>query len=254
MNYKEYKVTGINPSSGRKRSVFMKVFGAAKPGELAVNNKLVVEALEVTEIPFDSPTEKQIAFAKSLDISIPRGACLDDVSCLIHKTLEHDFSPPNPGLVEFATNREMGFSKHIGKRALYNLVFNTLNLREKIAFFCFCVYRSNYGDRHANFDTSPNKDLYYEFAELYIEDKKFLNSFSKYSGQDIRYFGKYTVEGRTFTGASTKTIPYLRASSFLKDKSQQFKTPASLNKFTWFEYLIVTIVIFFFIFLIAYIN
>lgn len=170
----------------------------------------------VVEEFFDEPTSRQLDYARDLKIKIPQHASIRDVAALIDRAVNHD-SDPNPGLIEFAKNRRILFSQYIGKKALYNRVFYELSERDKIAFFAFCVYRHVSDDRHANLDTHPKRQLFYDFAAEKEKDERFTKSMSKYSGEDIRFFGtiKFPDGGEAY-GGSISTIAYKTCVDFLQ--------------------------------------
>ena len=230
MNYKNFSIRGINPETGRKKTITLGVPNITTPHDMVLQHKYLNEPFEIKEIPFELPTERQLAYANGLGIKIPQDACIEDVSALLSRAEDSD-SSPNEELIEYATNKELTFSKYIGKKALYNLVFYKLPELDKIAFFCFSVYRYVSDDRHANLDTSPHRDAFYSFAQQYVGDKKFINSILKYEGKDLRYFGtmQITEDDRTFkvNGGSINTIAYKTVSNFLHEK---FNTPLTQTK------------------------
>lgn len=225
---KNYQIKGINKMTNRKKTVTV----SAKNEELAEKAALdqgILPPYEI-EIIFTPPTERQIEYAKSLKINIPEKASSLDVSYLISRKTDRD-SDPNPGLLEYADNRNLLFSKYIGKQSLYNLIFNTLTDEDKIAFFAFCVYRWLSDDRHANLDTHQNKNVFYEFAKSMVNDESFVKSMNKYEGKDLRFFGKFTIKKgnseSTIHGGSTNTIAYKKTSEFI---SNRFNTPIKRTK------------------------
>jgi hypothetical protein len=114
-----------------------------------------------------------------LGINIPRGACLEDLSVLISRAVDDD-SGPNSGLIEYATSKWLTFSNYIGETALFNFILNKLPLGDKVAFFCFSIYRYLSGDSHINLDTSALRGTFYSFAQQYVSDSSFIESMEKY--------------------------------------------------------------------------
>ena len=230
MNYKQFSIRGTNPETGRKKTITLDVPNITTPNEMVLQQKILDEPLEINEIPFRSPSDRQLEYANDLGIKIPQEACLEDVSALISCAVDFD-SAPNQELVEYATNRGLIFSKYIGKKALYNLIFYKLPLVDKIAFFCFSIYRYLSDDRHGNLDTSPNRDAFYSFAKQYEEDKKFTASMMKYEGKDLRFFGSMRIkeggESKLINGGSIATLAYKTAAEFLHSK---FNTPLTYTK------------------------
>jgi hypothetical protein len=226
LNYKTYKVTGKNPKTGRKKTVTIDVPNNVEPHTYIMSEVDIDEPLTLTEVPITPPTERQIAYARDIGLSIPYGACKEDVSDLLDRYSERD-SDPNPGLLEFASGRQLMFSNCIGKKALYNLVFYSLETVDQIAFFCFCVYRYVSDDRHANLDTSPYRDIFYAFANAHANDTKLIRSIEKYEGSQLRYFGKINTERGEYEGGSINTLAYKSAAEYLRT---QFNTPLQKTK------------------------
>jgi hypothetical protein len=106
-------------------------------------------------------------------------------------------------------------------------VFSNLEGIDKIAFFAFSVYRWLSEDRHANLDTHPHKDVFYEFAEMVKDDTNFNKSLLKYDGEDLRFFGTITSNDTTYSGGSNNTIAYKKTAEYLRNK---FNTPLTKNK------------------------
>lgn len=214
MNYSLFKIKGKHIETNRIRTLKIEAITEADAVIEAKNSGLqTITSIEI--IPFPPPTERQIEYAHSLDVEIPENASQQDVSALISRSVEKD-GTPNEGLVEFATNKKIFFSKYIGKTALYNKVFQQLDKTDRIAFFIFSIYRYVSDDRHANLDTHPNKNDFYEFAYSINEDEKFLKSLNKYDGASLKYFGEFTTpDGWTHTGGSVNTIAFKTAREFL---------------------------------------
>ena len=166
----------------------------------------------------DAPTDRQLNFADKLGIEIPRDANIKDAVALISKAVDND-SDPNPDLVEYANELGLTFSQYIGKRALYGLVYRSMDLREQIAFFVFCVYRWLSDDRRGNLNKHHYRQVFYDFADQHINDAKFVKSLAQYDGEDIRFFGKITYsDGNEYYGGSASTLAYKTCAAFLKER------------------------------------
>jgi hypothetical protein len=226
VNYKIYKVKGINPETDRSKTVTIKVPNITTPEQFISSKGEVNPPFTITEVPFTEPTEKQIEYAKDLNIGLKKEYTREDVSSLIDRAVNADRTDPNPGLIEFASNRGLMFSLCIGKKALYDLIYNHLEPLDKLAFYCFCVYRSAFEDRHPNLDTSPIKDIFYFFAEKYINDKAIMRTIESYSGSDIRFFGSF----KGYEGASKNTRAYKRAYEYLNESPIRAKYQQEAKK------------------------
>lgn len=116
LNHKIYKIKGKHKDTKRVRTLTIEALNEQDAQNEAYNQGLEsINSIEL--IPFDPPTERQMEYAKSLGIKIPEDACKTDVSALISRAVDKD-GEPNEGLLEFATNRRIFFSKYIGKTAL----------------------------------------------------------------------------------------------------------------------------------------
>lgn len=217
MNYNYYSVKALYLQTKRKRTVKVEAFD-----ENEVKEQLLLtgfsEPFEITQIPFPEPTEEQIAACRAHGSILPADACQFDASAIISKEIARD-SIPNPDLLHFATAKKIKLSYYIGKKALYDVIFYTLENEDKIAFFIFAIYRFTSNDRQANLDSSPHRDIFYEFANSKISDLSFVRSMNKYHGSELRYFGKINVDGYEYTGGSKNTIAYKDSLTFLKEKN-----------------------------------
>lgn len=215
MNYKLYECHATYAPTKRKRTIIIEAFEDADI-KMQLNEKAFLEPYEIERIPFSPPTDAQINAIGIVDTS---RLCTYDVSALLSKQYEHD-STPNPQLLQYATEMKIKLSYCIGKSSLYNLVFKSLELKDKIAFFVFCVYRWSTDDRYGNLNSSSHKDLFYQFSDLCINDDRFIKSLNKYEGKDLKFFGKLTIGDTIVYGGSTQTIAYKTAIDFL---SKHFK-------------------------------
>lgn len=221
MNHKLYKVSGKH-----RRTVAI----PAKSSELAEQYAIergLLPPLQIEEVSFFPPTEKQLARAKDLRIVIPADATAADVSCLIERA-EFDDPAADPGLVEFANRRNMLFSLCTGERRLYGQVFSSLGGADKVAFFVLSIYRWLSEDPHGDLDIHPQKNVFYEFADMVTDDVAFQRSLLyRYNGEDLRFFGTRTINGCEETGGSDRTAAYRKAAEFLRVK---FNTPLTRHK------------------------
>lgn len=234
MYYKHYSVAGKHKDTGRKRTINISAISLEQCKEKAADEG-ILEPYEITEYPPSLPSERQLAYAKDLGIKIPENATFKDISALLDRKQQVDNLDPQQGLIDYANAREFEFSKYIGKKALYNLIFYKLSGKDKIAFFIFCVYRWLSDDRESNLDTHKYKDKFYELADKLTNDDKFVKSMNRYEGEEIRFFGALTsTNGEISFGGSTETIAYKTASEILcKDlnlKNRKVKTLPKTNE------------------------
>ena len=139
---------------------------------------------------YGMPSQRQLAAAARFGINVTSEMDAQDVSDLLSRQLRQDPKEPNPGLIEFARNRGIHFANGIGKRALYNRIWEQLPQSDKFAFFSFCVYRYLSDDRNiADMDKSPHKESFYKFADRCMKYARYAECLEDYEGENLRCFG-----------------------------------------------------------------
>lgn len=216
MNYNLYSAKAIFAETNRKRTKKIEAFNKKDVIDI-MHNQGFIGDVEVTQIPFPEATEAQKNACRIHNEILYPDMCKYDYSYYISR-LEDNDSIPNPDLIYFATNHKIKFSYYIGKKALYNRIYEQLDLKDKIAFFAFCVYRFNSIDRNGNLDKSIHKDAFYELAKNKINNKTFITSIKRYKGEQLRFFGKIQVNGYETTGGSKTTSAYKETYAFLQER------------------------------------
>lgn len=212
MNYKLYHCKGLYLKTKRKRSIKIEAFDE-NDAMAQLRQAGFVEPFEIERASFPEITDAQKEALGNIYLG---DVCQYDASEILGRQYSND-SVPNPELISYATECGMKFSYYIGKKALYDRIFRTLEPKDKIAFFVFCVYRFTTDDRRGNLNTHPYRDLFYTFAEENMANESFIKSMNKYSGEKLRYFGPLTINGITsYDGGSKDTIAYKTAKAFLK--------------------------------------
>lgn len=84
VNFARYQVIGINPKTKRRNKRIYDEQSEDRALKKAEDDGFVTP-FEITIIPFDPPSERQLSYAKDLGIAIPDGACWMDVSALISR-------------------------------------------------------------------------------------------------------------------------------------------------------------------------
>lgn len=223
MEILNFKIIGRNKDTNRKRTIEIKATSKEKALKIA-NERGLSEVIEVSEIE-RLPTENQLRYAKDLHIKITEGLTIDDVSALIDKKVNNDIDP-KAGIIDFANERELGFSKYIGEMSLYNLVFDCLEGVDRIAFFIMSIYKWVADDNQSNLNIHIHRVKFYQFATTLKVDEQFLKSMNKYSGQDLLYFGDMTQSNGVIVanGYSRNTIAYKKVADYLKNQFGVSKT------------------------------
>lgn len=98
MNYKRMRVTGKSKKNGKEGEIVVNVPITATNEHVMLHQE-VLDKLDspyiVNELPFDPPTDKQLAYAKDLGILVPKQATKEDVSVLISRKVD-DSDERNP--------------------------------------------------------------------------------------------------------------------------------------------------------------
>lgn len=212
MNFEwhKYRAQGVHETTGRKRTV--KIFAHnAEHAEMVLSAKYgLMPPYTIEEEEFELPTDRQLNYARDLGIRVLPDMTKKDVSALIDKTLEQD-TDAGDDLKQFAYDRDIYFSRYIGQKGMYNLLFSTLETADKTAFFCFSVYRSLTGESSENMDALPERNKFYDFADLYADDNSFQHSLEQYTGEDLIHFGAAEFGGSKHRKAYQVAANYINS-------------------------------------------
>ena len=229
MILRRYNISGIHKTTKRRRKIIVEEFSNSDAILTAISRGLT-EPLEITEEPPEPPSEKQLKYASDLGAIVPLNASKDDLSIIIPKKLDRD-SDPNPGLIDYANHHKLIFSEYIGKRALYNRVYGSLPTKDRAAFFIFSIYRWLTDDRRSNLEIHPHRQIFFDFALQVLDNEKIITSINRYSGDNIRFFGKIIQSnGKEILGGSTNTIAYKAACEYL-ETTLKISTNKKIHRF-----------------------
>lgn len=186
---KKYWVKGKNPTTNRFKTTQVVVESTASM-ETVQQKSGFLPPFEITEASLGAPTEKQIAYAKKLKLSLPQDAAFEDVSIFLTRYEEGKTLYPSPmpeKLIRYLIGKGIYVPAYAGEDEAHNLYFRNIDLDEKIAYFAMKVHcnlkRKVY---YTLEDAEPEmKDLFYLFAMKYKDNKEFIKSLSYYSGSDL---------------------------------------------------------------------
>lgn len=158
-------------------------------------------------------------YAKKLGIILPEDATESDAKAIIARELDDD-EKASEGLLNYARSKGMLCSDYIGNKALHNQLFDNLELEDKTAFFCFCLYKF-YKDRsNEDLSTHPLREVFEKFGKDYAKDVYFKASLEEYLGEELVAFGKskQVINGneKTVYGGSTLTRAHKVAYEYLE--------------------------------------
>ena len=180
--------------------------------------------VSIHEIPEDSPSEEQIAFANKYGVHIPEGACFDDVNALLERLFPNagSYSQHFPyqiaeeGLIEYATSKRIRCSKYISQIALYNILFSNLNNKDRLELFAFYVYKFYSNDIESNPNKSIHIDIFKAFANMYEKDDKVIESLI-FHFLSVSFFGVVKFKGNSnkYTGINASVLIFKTTYAFL---------------------------------------
>lgn len=214
-----YHVTGTGIASGRARRKVVKAYHEQQALELARESGMEPHAVE--RLPDAPATERQLAYAKDLGITIHDGATLREISSLI-SIQERKDKPARTGLIDIARDLGVDAHDHIGKRELFRLVANTLaDTDSHHALASWFIYRVARSLREENIASDPIDHPLDErvsrIAEVLIADKSAMQSIRRYEPEKLIWFGTWTApDGMVVTGGSVRTIAYGVAAEALR--------------------------------------
>lgn len=179
----------------------------------------------VVQAPSELPTERQIAYARDLGISVSAGATKEEVSDLIDARFQKD-KPAALHFQAFAKRHGVLFTQYTGKKSLFDRLFARLcrlgREEDMTAWFVFRVYRELVGGKSDVTIKDPDAEVIREIARQLVQDEAVVKSIRRYQGRDLVWFGEWTSpDGTVHNGGSNKTIAYKRASSLLREKAVQ---------------------------------
>lgn len=208
LNYCNYRIVGVNSKTNRKKTIHIDAINENNAIESAKKQGLI-EPFDISIVPFENPTESQLAFAHKLCAKIPDDANKEDVRNIISRIVDEDEQSASEILGMFAHKNNLKFSLFIGRIALINLVYYNLSLRDRCALFSYCVYVTQLGG--SAFDVFENKlcgtmgnifsseinEQFYKIADKLLEDKSVIESFEKREISDYFKPNKNTLIYKT---------------------------------------------------------
>jgi hypothetical protein len=176
----------------------------------------------VVELQPDQPTQRQLAYAADLGISIPPEATKADLSDLISLKVDND-RPSTSRHRDFAKRFGISTTAYIGKRALFDRIQATLvapgRETELLSWFTYRVYRQLVGGANDVSIQDPDHPVIQEIARALLGDEKVIKSIRRYEGNQLIRFGEWvSPTGTVHTGGSNRTAAYQAVSSLLKGK------------------------------------
>ena len=163
-------------------------------------------------------------YALKLGICLPKDITQSDAKAIIARYLDDD-DGASSSLLEYARRKGILCSDYIGNKALHQQLFDHLSERDKIIFFCFCIYKFYWEDNFEDLENHPKREWFETFLERFEKDGYFKMSMEEYLGEELVAFGKSkkSVGGveKTIYGGSAYTRAHKEAYQYLKSRQEQ---------------------------------
>lgn len=187
-NYARFSGQGINPTTGRSnqiKEIFAKTLEAAS---FQAEEKTGFRQIELSVVPMDPPTERQLAYAQELHLQIPPDACKEDVMCMISRVADSLEDSPISGCPQSFANyldrAGIQFSAYLSEPMALGLAESMLPTWEKCRFYAYCVWCHTHSESLSAPDTHPNAALFSAFADQFSNDIAFIQGLQKKNVQN----------------------------------------------------------------------
>lgn len=184
-----YSVKGKNPDSHRMKKETVVVESTASMEDVQRKSGLF-PPYEIIKVDLESPTEKQISYAKECGITFPEDASVRDASIFLER-FENDQPLVQPAipddLVRYLIGKNIFVYSYAGIIEASNLYLNGVPISEKAAFFCMRVFCSCKQRLYCLLEDAPyqERNLFEKFGETQIGNPVFLRSLDHYSAVDL---------------------------------------------------------------------
>ena len=202
LNWSVYQVVGVNSNTKRKNK---RQYEAKSEADAILKAEAdgLTTPFEVSVLPHEDPTERQLEYLQSFGLSAPDGAKKDDVSAILsrledatdvvsEKILSADrreervrpLPSPTEEFASFADAMGVMFSRYIGKNALFYHTVYSLKGRDRVAFYAHSVLCSYHRMEIRDMRKFEWFEKLYAFADEVIEDQTFMRSLDGRSADD----------------------------------------------------------------------
>lgn len=144
IKYHCFKVKGKNPSTNRQKTVTVVAKEGSSEYEVFKRSLLLepyTVSLDINAQSELEATDRQISYASDINIPIPDGCSMSDISCLIAKQKGDDSKDIRTnGLAEYASLHGVCLSPYCGSLTGTWLVLHNSNPQDAIFFFVYLIY------------------------------------------------------------------------------------------------------------------
>nr|DAN92340.1 MAG TPA: hypothetical protein [Caudoviricetes sp.] len=190
-----YKVKGINPETGRRKTNTVVHIQGADVYEVGIKSGLL-EPYEVEELPETKPSDAQVVYARDLGIVLPYDATADDASIFLTRAENQEAIHQKGASDELLKLIILKYGTYVPKYAnckeAYHRFYYALSKTEQIAYFIMRVVAEAKGLIYLfPCDVADEEwDAYLNIAKEKQADNKFMESFWYYSATDFPMRGK----------------------------------------------------------------
>lgn len=172
-NFGIFMVTGKDAQTGKRK--FKKLSAVSQEAaEAAAAAAGVVGPYSIELVQHTPPSERQLAYAADLGLSIPDGSVSEDVSALISREEMNGDEDPDRGLVAYAQACGVCFSHFAGARGLLRTMIAQLGARDRAVLFAYAVQIGEAGGKFQDPRTAPQYSGFLKFADMVEADPKLL--------------------------------------------------------------------------------
>ena len=185
-----YKVTGINPNTNRRKSETFPWFRETPVEDIEKASGLL-GPYECEQLPDRMPSDAQLEYARRIGVIIPRDATMEDASIFLTRK-ENNKPLHQVGVAEWLIKKYICELKvyiplYASLTEAHSQYYYSLSVKERIVYFVMKVYDENKGAKYLfpHEATQIEQEKFRVFAEEYYRDNKFMESFERYSAEDL---------------------------------------------------------------------
>ena len=185
-----YKVTGINPNTNRRKSETFPWFRETPVEDIEKASGLL-GPYECEQLPDRMPSDAQLEYARRIGVIIPRDATMEDASIFLTRK-ENNKPLHQVGVAEWLIKKYICELKvyiplYASLTEAHSQYYYSLSVKERIVYFAMKVYDENKGAKYLfpHEATQIEQEKFRVFAEEYYRDNKFMESFERYSAEDL---------------------------------------------------------------------
>lgn len=189
MHYSLYRVKGRHAETNQFRT--RKVNAKSEDEAIAIvkEKELLVSDYEVTIIPHELATDRQLRYATDLGIEFPHDITKEDLSALMSRELDPDPEDCFPAIRAWAEENHLYFSEYLGVYRSASYVFNNIDHQEQLITFIWLLWSDYYDDWRHSPSIHPYAEQFKQYANEKLKDERFITSFraNVYGGRRLVY-------------------------------------------------------------------